>query len=94
VDLLAQSPLRANAVAVADEQHPDDQFGIDRRPTDRTVVGREVSAYSFQVNEPVDGPQQMVSRDMPIDGELVKQRSLIHSTLAHHRLHSRPQLRK
>ena len=34
VDLLAQPPLRANAEAVADDQHPDHQLGIDRGPPD------------------------------------------------------------
>jgi hypothetical protein len=29
VDLLAQAPLGADAEAIADDQHPDHQFGID-----------------------------------------------------------------
>ena len=28
-DLLAELPLRADAVAVADDEHPDHQLGID-----------------------------------------------------------------
>jgi hypothetical protein len=32
VELLAQPPLRANAVAVNDDEHPDHQLGIDRWP--------------------------------------------------------------
>ena len=32
VHLLAQPPLRADAHAVADDQHPHHQLGIDRRP--------------------------------------------------------------
>src|SRR6202007_814080 len=31
VDLIAQAPLRSNAEAVADQEHPDHQLGIDRR---------------------------------------------------------------
>src|ERR1700732_4497793 len=30
LDLLAQPPLKANAVAVANDQHPDHQLGVDR----------------------------------------------------------------
>jgi len=32
VHLLAQPPFGANAKAVANKQHPDEQFGINRRP--------------------------------------------------------------
>src|SRR5215217_147077 len=32
VHLLAQPPLRADAEAVADDQHPDQQLRVDRRP--------------------------------------------------------------
>jgi hypothetical protein len=30
VNLLAQPPFRTNAVAAANQQHPDEQFGINR----------------------------------------------------------------
>jgi len=43
VNLLAQPPFRANAVAVADQQHPDEQFGINRRPTGRAVKWRQMA---------------------------------------------------
>jgi len=32
VNLFAKPTFRANAVAVANQQHPDEQFGINRRP--------------------------------------------------------------
>ena len=41
--LFAQPPFGTNTVAVADEQHPDEQFGIIRRPASRTVRGRHVA---------------------------------------------------
>ena len=34
VNLLAQPTLRTDAEAIADDQHSDDQLGIDRGPTD------------------------------------------------------------
>jgi hypothetical protein len=41
-DLLAEPPLRADAVAVADDEHPDHRLGIDRRTPDVTVVGLQL----------------------------------------------------
>ena len=42
VNPFAQPTFRANAVAVANQQHPDEQFGINRRPTSRAVKWRQV----------------------------------------------------
>ena len=36
-DLLAKPPLRANAVAVANDEHADYQLGVDRWPPDLAV---------------------------------------------------------
>src|SRR5712675_194343 len=44
VNLLAQPPFGTNAVAVANQQHPDQQFGINRRPASRAVKRRQVAA--------------------------------------------------
>jgi hypothetical protein len=43
VNLRAQPPFRANAVAVANQQHPDKQFGINRRPASRAVKCQSVA---------------------------------------------------
>ena len=43
-DFLAQLPLEADAVAVAHNQHPDHQLGINRRPANVAVEGRELLA--------------------------------------------------
>jgi len=37
LDLLAQTALVSNAVAVSDNEHPDHQFRIDRRTADVAV---------------------------------------------------------
>lgn len=34
MDLFAQAPLRPNAGAITDQQHPDHKFRINRRSTD------------------------------------------------------------
>ena len=83
--LLAQPALRADAEAVADDQHPDHQFRIDRGAADLAVEGPKVSSDSGQIHEPVDRAKQVIGRDMPLDTELVEQRLLHHRPLAHHR---------
>src|SRR5271168_1166093 len=44
VNLLAQPPFGTNAVAIANQQHPDQQFRINRRPASRAVKRRQVAA--------------------------------------------------
>src|SRR4051794_11809943 len=43
VHLLTQPPFGANAVAVANKQHPDQQFGINRRPAGRAIKWRQMA---------------------------------------------------
>src|SRR5437899_4007682 len=57
MDLFAQPPFRADAGAVADDQHADQQLGIDRRSSCLTVEGRQVRPNPIEVNKPVDRPQ-------------------------------------
>jgi hypothetical protein len=84
MDLLAQPPLGADAHAIADDQHPDHQLGIDRGPTGRTIERPQMFANARQVNEPVDRAQQVIRRHMPFQVEAVEQRLLRHRPLAHH----------
>lgn len=85
VDLIAQSPLGADAETVADDQHADHQFWIDRGPARRTVVGLQVLPDAGQIDEPVDRTQHVIRRYMPLQAEAVEQRLLHHRPLAHHR---------
>jgi hypothetical protein len=39
LDFLRQPALRAQTVAVSNNQHPDHQFRVNRWPTDLAVVG-------------------------------------------------------
>jgi hypothetical protein len=59
VNLFAQPPFRADAEAIADDQHADQQFRIDRRPSCLTVERRQVCPYTVEFDEAVDCPQQM-----------------------------------
>src|ERR1700729_4252731 len=85
MDLLTQPTLRANAEAVADDQHPHHQLGIDRRATRLAVVRLQMRPNLGQVDEPIDLAQQMIVGDMPFEAEAAKQRLLHHPPLAHHR---------
>jgi len=90
VYLLAEPALRSDAQAIADEQHPDHQLGIDRGAAGLAVIGPQVLAQARQIHEPVDPPQQVIVRDVALQAEAVKQRLLHHRPLAHHRPASRP----
>ena len=79
--------------AVANEQHPDHQLRIDRRPTRRAVERRQSAADVAKIDEPVDRPQQMIRRHVPFERELVEQRALRHLPRSHHRLRP-PSLRE
>jgi hypothetical protein len=44
LDFLAQPSLKADTVAVAHDQHPDHQLGVNRRPANVAVKGRQLLA--------------------------------------------------
>jgi hypothetical protein len=54
MDFLAQAPFRADAEAVAHDQHSDHQFGIDRWATHCAVDGGKISPQLAKLDEPVD----------------------------------------
>lgn len=70
---LAQSPLGSNAEAVADDQHPHHQLGIDRRAAGVAIERSEVFAQLVEVEESIDGAQQMVGWNVIVEVEGVKQ---------------------
>ena len=70
--------------AVAHQQHPDQQFRIDRWPADGAVERREMRPQPIQLHEAVDGPQHVVGWHVPIQRELIEQGRLIDPPFAHH----------
>ena len=76
VDLFAETPLGADAEAIADDQHPDHQLGSDRWATHRAIERRELAAQFRQLDKAVDRPQQMIRRHMRIEREVVEQHTL------------------
>jgi hypothetical protein len=61
VDFLAQPLLGADAEAVGDDQHPDQQFRVDRGPTLLAVIGRQLLPQPVEFDEPVDRAQKVPS---------------------------------
>ena len=64
LDLLAQLALEADAVAVADDKHPQHELGIDRRPADLAVEGLQLLAKLTQHAryDWIDAPQEVAVR--------------------------------
>ena len=83
--LVAETPLRPNGEAVANDQHPDHQLRVDRGPPRRAVVRRQQAPDARQIDEAIDPPQQMIRRYVILDRELVEQRALRHLPRTHHR---------
>jgi hypothetical protein len=88
MNLLAQPAFRADAVAIADDQHPNQQFRVDRWSSGCAVEWRQVWPNRAEVDEAVDRSQHMAGWHMLLERELVKQSTLIDLPLTHHHLHS------
>ena len=79
LDRLAEAPLVADAVAIAHDEHPDHELGVDRGAADVAVVGRELLAQVGERgrHEHVHAPQKVLLRDAVLEPELVEKLALI-----------------
>jgi len=84
LNLLAQSPLRADAKAITDDQHADHELRVDRGTTGVAVERREVLAQLAEVEEAIDATQQMAARDVIVEVERVEESVLAATSLTHH----------
>src|SRR5580658_2990680 len=84
MDFLAQASLGTDAKAIPDDQHPDHQLGIDRWSTHSAVKGSQLAPQLAKLDEPVDGPQEVVSRNVLFKRKLVEQRNLLDLPVSHH----------
>jgi hypothetical protein len=73
MDLLAQPPLGPDAHAVADNQHPHHQLGINRGAPDVAVERLQLRAHLLEVEEPVNASEQVIFGNMVVKAEIVKQ---------------------
>jgi hypothetical protein len=74
LDFLAQLPLKANAAAVAHDQHPDHQIGVNRWSADLAVEGFQLPAQVCQHprHDRINPAQQVVRWNTPFEIEQVK----------------------
>jgi hypothetical protein len=90
MDLVAKPPLRPDAEAVADDQHPDHQLRVGRRAARLAVVRGQLTPQPGEIDEAIDGPEQVVGRDVVVEREVVEQRTLLDLPRSHHLLRSPP----
>src|SRR6266498_639146 len=86
LNLLTEPPLKANAVAVAHNQHPDHELGIDRRPANVAVERRELLSQVSQNPryDRIDPAQQIARRNTLFEVKQIEQLALIARLPAHH----------
>jgi len=85
VDLLTEPPLGPDAKTIPDQQHPDQQLGIDGRATGVAVELGQMGADAAQVDEPINRPQKVILWNVILQRELVEQRRLRFLSWPHHR---------
>jgi hypothetical protein len=87
-DLLAQPPLEADAIAVANNEHSDHQLRVDRGPADVAVERRELLAKIDQHprDDWIETAQEMTRWNVFFKVEKVEQLALIDHLTTHHDL--------
>lgn len=71
--LFAQPPFGADAIAVADDQHADHQFRINRRTPNRAIEIGEVMAWVAEIKTPINAAQKVIGGNVIFKVERVKQ---------------------
>ena len=89
MDLIADPPFGPNSEAVADQQHADHQFGIDRGPACVAVERSQMPANAAEIDEAVYGADQVILWHMFLKREFVEQRTLCDLPRSHHASTSR-----
>ena len=74
MDLFAKASFRTDAKAITHQQHPDQKFRINRGTARVTVKRCQMLADPRQIDEAVNGSQQMILRDVIFYPKLIKQR--------------------
>jgi hypothetical protein len=80
MDLIAQPPLRADAEAIADDQHSSARDRSKGAPPCCRTAPAPASAHQ----EPIDRAQQMIGWYVPIERKLMEQHSLFDFPMSHH----------
>src|ERR1700722_17453581 len=85
-DLLAKPPLKANAVAIANDEHADHQLGVDRWSPDLAVERRQLlpELSQYPTHNRIDAAKEMAFRDALLEVEEIEQLALIDRLPTHH----------
>ena len=81
--LFHQAPLASDAVQVSDQQNPEEQLRIDRRPAGVAIVLAESIPNTAEIDVRIDQPQLVIFRYVILQPEVVEQR-LRSSVMTHH----------
>src|SRR4051812_12008006 len=84
MNLLAEPTLRADAEAIADQQNPDHQFGINRRAPDHAVERCELAPQFTKLDEPIGSTATDDQRERAAPVRTHRKRSLYDSPMSHH----------
>jgi len=74
--LLAQPPLEADAIAVADDEHSDHQLRVDRGSADVAVERRQPLAKVSPRHDWIDAAQEMILGNVFFEVEKIEQLAL------------------
>ena len=72
VHLLAQPPLRADAIAITHDQHADQYFGIDRGSASMAAIGGEMFTKFAQLKQGVGLSKHVVLGYVIFQAKLIK----------------------
>jgi hypothetical protein len=86
VDLFAEAPLGADAEAVADDEHPDHQLGINRWPAQCALERGQLPPDPAKLHESVNRAREVIVRNVSFEREPIEQSSLVVLPMSHHDL--------
>jgi len=83
--LAAQRALRADREHVTEDEHPDHQLRINRRPAGVGIVRRQLGAHPREIENRRDPPDLMIVRHHRLQVERIEQLALFTLPPPHHR---------
>jgi len=85
LNLTAEQPLRTDRKDIPDDEHPDHQFRVNRRPAEGRVIGRQFRVHPRQIQHAGDLAHAVIVRNDLIKAERVKKLTLVPLKTPHHR---------
>src|SRR5438045_9389949 len=77
LNFATDQPLRADRKDISDDQHPDHQFRVDRRPTHGRIMSCKFAAEPGKIESSIDLPHQMIIGDCVNELKLVEKLRLL-----------------